>query len=565
GLLFAQGLLKNHSENKMNFNVKIFERDAGPEARLQGYRVSSKPFGVKSLINCLPTELSDRLNEILPDPVTGEDNDLSFMDEFGELLTSFPSKKFNNVRVQWNKKFVRYEIDENGVWAYFDDGTKEFGDILVGSDGVNSLVHKQKLPDLEVKNLGVSCVVFDIAPSKNLVERFSKSSYRDSVFKISLGDCGDNLAVVFRLIPVETKDSQDDDIHYRFTFSYTYPSSFDDYDSDDYAKNSEFCDVMKEMLDIIPEDLPSKSGSVGDAIHAMNPVLGLGMNHAMRDADKLSQSLLDWDEKGWEECIKNYEDEMINRCSPDVLNSRKLSAQLSKRVISLFVNSREVLDELYINIGNRLLSNIINNKKSYLLDCIRIGARTKSNKSKKHKRRSRSHKSSSYKHKKSSSPKSHKKYDSSSSYPSPKSHKKLDSSPRYPSPKNHSSEDGSDKYQSNDLLDDKTTTDNYPSKKDMSDDVIVGPVPLPLADARLGERDYGGALLAGEGSAMAAYVQEGKRIPRRGEIGLTSNEIQSFEGVGFVMSGSRQEEKSKKENKIISDFRELLAEKLQGK
>ncbi|CAJ0851785.1 1193_t:CDS:1, partial [Entrophospora sp. SA101] len=31
GLLFAQGLLKNHSENKMNFNVKIFERDAGPE------------------------------------------------------------------------------------------------------------------------------------------------------------------------------------------------------------------------------------------------------------------------------------------------------------------------------------------------------------------------------------------------------------------------------------------------------------------------------------------------------------------------------------------------------
>ncbi|CAJ0763296.1 7048_t:CDS:2, partial [Entrophospora sp. SA101] len=220
-------------------------------------------------------------------------------------------------------------------------------------------------------------------------------------------------------------------------------------------------------------------------------------------------------------------------------------------------------------------------------------ARTKSNKSKKHKRRSRSHKSSSYKHKKSSSPKSHKKYDSSSSYPSPKSHKKLDSSPRYPSPKNHSSEDGSDKYQSNDLLDDKTTTDNYPSKKDMSDDVIVGPVPLPLADARLGERDYGGALLAGEGSAMAAYVQEGKRIPRRGEIGLTSNEIQSFEGVGFVMSGSRhrrmnavrirkenqvisaeekralmlfnQEEKSKKENKIISDFRELLAEKLQGK
>lgn len=46
-------------------------------------------------------------------------------------------------------------------------------------------------------------------------------------------------------------------------------------------------------------------------------------------------------------------------------------------------------------------------------------------------------------------------------------------------------------------------------------------------------------MLPGEGAAMAAYVAEGKRIPRRGEIGLTSEQIQSFEAVGYVMSGSR--------------------------
>ena len=38
---------------------------------------------------------------------------------------------------------------------------------------------------------------------------------------------------------------------------------------------------------------------------------------------------------------------------------------------------------------------------------------------------------------------------------------------------------------------------------------------------------------------MAAYVESGERIPRRGEIGLTSNEIETFEDVGYVMSGSR--------------------------
>ena len=38
---------------------------------------------------------------------------------------------------------------------------------------------------------------------------------------------------------------------------------------------------------------------------------------------------------------------------------------------------------------------------------------------------------------------------------------------------------------------------------------------------------------------MAAYVESGKRIPRRGEIGLTSDEISAFESAGYIMSGSR--------------------------
>ena len=50
---------------------------------------------------------------------------------------------------------------------------------------------------------------------------------------------------------------------------------------------------------------------------------------------------------------------------------------------------------------------------------------------------------------------------------------------------------------------------------------------------------YGSALLPGEGAAMAAYIAEGKRIPRRGEIGLMPDEIQAYEDMGFVMSGSR--------------------------
>uniref|UniRef100_A0A8B9M4L5 NFKB activating protein n=1 Tax=Accipiter nisus TaxID=211598 RepID=A0A8B9M4L5_9AVES len=104
---------------------------------------------------------------------------------------------------------------------------------------------------------------------------------------------------------------------------------------------------------------------------------------------------------------------------------------------------------------------------------------------------------------------------------------------------------------------------------------------------------YGHALLPGEGAAMAEYVKAGKRIPRRGEIGLTSEEIASFESSGYVMSGSRhrrmeavrlrkenqiysadekralasfnQEERRKRENKILASFREMVYRKTKGK
>ncbi|CAE6437183.1 unnamed protein product [Rhizoctonia solani] len=128
-----------------------------------------------------------------------------------------------------------------------------------------------------------------------------------------------------------------------------------------------------------------------------------------------------------------------------------------------------------------------------------------------------------------------------------------------------------------------------PQQEELEDEEI-GPMPAFSSGGKLSERDYGGALLRGEGSAMAAYVQDGERIPRRGEIGLTSDEIAQYEDVGYVMSGSRhrrmnavrmrkenqvisaeekrgilkmqKEEREKRESMIIGGFKEILEEKL---
>lgn len=84
------------------------------------------------------------------------------------------------------------------------------------------------------------------------------------------------------------------------------------------------------------------------------------------------------------------------------------------------------------------------------------------------------------------------------------------------------------------------------------------PVMVAQTEKKLNEREYGGALLRGEGSAMAAFLQDDAhaRIPRRGEIGLTSDEIAKYEAAGYVMSGSRHRRmnavRMRKENQVIS-------------
>lgn len=143
---------------------------------------------------------------------------------------------------------------------------------------------------------------------------------------------------------------------------------------------------------------------------------------------------------------------------------------------------------------------------------------------------------------------------------------------------------------------DKMILDNkrkQKEKKKMAEKMsMVGPEPdnlLKALDSKNKPIDFGRALLPGEGAAMAKYVEEGKRIPRRGEIGLTSDEILQFEDAGFVMSGSRHrrmeavrlrkenqiysadekralakfnhEVRSKKEDQLMTQFRELIKTK----
>ena len=122
-------------------------------------------------------------------------------------------------------------------------------------------------------------------------------------------------------------------------------------------------------------------------------------------------------------------------------------------------------------------------------------------------------------------------------------------------------------------------------------EALIGPPPPPAAIGPNDAVDHGSHLLAGEGAAMGAFVRDGQRIPRRGEIGLKTEQIERFEQLGYVMSGNRharmnavrmrkeaqvysaeekaalaalnKEERLAKEQRVLDDMRALVAQQLE--
>jgi hypothetical protein len=92
---------------------------------------------------------------------------------------------------------------------------------------------------------------------------------------------------------------------------------------------------------------------------------------------------------------------------------------------------------------------------------------------------------------------------------------------------------------------------------------------------------------------MGRFAAAGERIPRRGEIGLKTDQIERFENLGYVMSGSRhsrmnavrmrkeaqvysaeekaalaalsKEERAAKERRVLDDMRALVQAQLESR
>ncbi|CAG8810845.1 10_t:CDS:2, partial [Racocetra persica] len=229
---------------------------------------------------------------------------------------------------------------------------------------------KQKVPNLEIFNLGVTSVYVDVAIPKNMAEKLL-AFYNNALMQKSVGINGDTFFSAMRLIPID----QSGEPYYRFFIGFQYPTILDskgpnsnlvdDDDPESVMKHTisrikqlrppcELTDLMVDIFSLVPTSDPGEKypfrvynaprrrplrdidpSSVppwkndriillGDAAHAMNPILGLGANNAIQDADLLTKELLNYAYKNDDlfACIRRYNEQMRARSSKDVQSSR---------------------------------------------------------------------------------------------------------------------------------------------------------------------------------------------------------------------------------------------------
>jgi 2-polyprenyl-6-methoxyphenol hydroxylase-like FAD-dependent oxidoreductase len=161
GLCLAQGL------RQASVDVAVYERDRTPTDRLSGYCIHLNPAGSRALHACLPPALWNRFVA-----TAGEPGGLGFFTEqLDRLLVitdegthggmtdpTVRSHAIDRVRlreilltdleevVSFDKTFTHYEENGDEITAFFADGTSATADLLIGADGINSLVRDQLLP-----------------------------------------------------------------------------------------------------------------------------------------------------------------------------------------------------------------------------------------------------------------------------------------------------------------------------------------------------------------------------------------------------------------------------------
>ncbi|KAI0480929.1 FAD/NAD(P)-binding domain-containing protein [Xylariaceae sp. FL0804] len=349
GLALAQCL------RKQEIPFEIFEREPDISSRSQGYAIGMHYAILEDLAASFCSDmppLRESAGHLLPLKLPSQ---MCFHLRGLRLCTTdtpeTPCLRANRLRlrewlatripINWGKRLESVQEQDDGkVTLNFADGTSACGDIIVGADGMKSVVRRHLLPGVSLNSLPFATITGEAVLSGEAMERQLSMGHSAYMTSPADGSC-----VLFVGLNQAHADQRSGDYYWNLTW--------DDEDAgrpDYWLKSASRAKKLERALEMtqhvdprfsevirltrardirdgqmtygdveMPEQLPagSRITLLGDAAHPMTPFRGEGGMHAFRDALNLARELCEMDVSGEpgevEAGLAAYQREMLRR------------------------------------------------------------------------------------------------------------------------------------------------------------------------------------------------------------------------------------------------------------
>lgn len=294
GLALANGL------RGTGVDVAVYERDASPVIRGQGYRLHLGDLGIDALASVLAPERWAAFLAAAHTPgprFVRLDPALRVLEEhdFGGRHLSVDRQELRDTLladvkglVTYGKRLTAFQAEDEYVTARFDDGTTATGEVLVGADGVGSAVRRQYLPHARVVGTGLTQLYGKIPreSAEDLDHVFSAVTGPGHRV-VGIAHTRDYATLSFSARTEELPPEP----HLLRSLVMEMTSGWHPRIRRMLADWREiFPLVLRTSVPIAPWDT-TRVTLLGDAAHAMSPAGGAGANLALRDAASLAAAL----------------------------------------------------------------------------------------------------------------------------------------------------------------------------------------------------------------------------------------------------------------------------------